>query len=308
MDPLSGFLELTVAVTTFAVAAYAVYLMVKIGEASGGLPVIGGAIASGAKKIGQAINNAMGFLFGGVAQYVGGAFHAMGVTLSRTWRLIAHTPHVVAEIAHVVGEDIYRLTGLRALVHSVTVLAHSLAHTLVKVGRELQGIEHGIKEFEKEISKGIGEDVLPRIRSLDKELTRLNNVVIPRIDAEAKAAEGTAENALGKIEAIPFPNVDTWAKAVAAGLAALGLDWLTSCRSNPFTGNKEACGLLGDLGHLLGLIAAIELLLNFDQAVHDCQDVAAVTVTGFMDVFGLSNPPVAAATAFDVDSFLAANG
>lgn len=286
---LAPFVPLVVAILCLALATIITVLMVNVMNSLGGLPVIGGKLAGLARSVAATITRVCSAALSGIEALIGGTFHRCATFLDRTWHLIAETPNVVAHLARVVGDGVYRVSGLRAAVHYLERIAHFALHKFGVIERELHGIEHGIKTLERELGKGIGEDVLPRLNSLDRELAKLRNKVIPGVKDIAEGAETDAQAALGKIEAIPYPtSAKSWGEAIAAGLTALGLGWL-SCRSNPFNRNPNACGALGDLGDLLGLIVAIEAALDFDALVHEAQDVAEVTATGIMDVFGLSN-------------------
>jgi hypothetical protein len=277
------------AILALGLALIATVLILAIFNSLSGLPVIGGKLVQLGHKVAQTIASACGAIASGVTAAVGVSLHAIGARLNATWRMMGEATAVLAHVARVVADHVYSLTGLRALVHRVTRIAHLTSATVRVVERRVHGIEHGLKTFERDISKGIGEDVLPRLRHEEKELTKLRHKVIPRLRAIAEGAEADAQAALGKIGAIPFPTgVKTWAEAIAAGLTALGLGWLR-CDANPFHRNPAACGLWGDLADILALVVATELALDFEQAVHDAQAVAAVTVEAFYAAFGLSN-------------------
>lgn len=284
---LAPFVPLVVAILCLALATIITVLMVNVMNSLGGLPVIGGKLAGLARGVASTISRVCASAVSGIDAFIGGAFHLMASYLDKTWRLISETPTVIAHIARVVGDGLYRATGLQASVRYLERIAHFALHKFGVVDRELHGIEHGIKVIERELGKGIGHDVLPRLGHIERELGKIEHKVIPGVRGIAEGAETDAQTALGKIEAIPWNvNWKTWAEAITAGLAAVGLDWLF-CRSNPFNRNDNACGALGDLADLLGLIVAIEAALDFDALVHEAQDVAEVTATGIMDVFGL---------------------
>lgn len=287
MDPVSGLAEFTLVIVSFAMVGSAIYFMLKLGQQMQGVPGIGGLIASAARAIGHGINVAFSAILGGVESFVGGSFHAAALLFDLTWDVLRGTPAVLAHMARIIGTLAYHVTGLHALVVYVHSFVHEINRVVIRLNREYVGIEHGIKTIEHELAKGIGEDVLPRIGHLERELSHLRNKVIPSIRSTADAAEQEASEALGKIESIPIPaGVKTWGEAIGLGLVAEGLSWLF-CRANPFNRNANACGQLGDLSDLLGLIVAIEAALDFDALVHEAQDVAEVTATGIMDVFGL---------------------
>ena len=286
---LAPLFPLVVALICLALATIITVLMIQVMNSLGGVPGIGGYLVKAARSVAQAITNVCGEALSGVDHLIGGAFHKCAEFLDKTWHLISETPHVLAQVAKVVGDGLYRVSGLKAAVHALSRAVHVVLHRFVAIGRELHGIEHGIKQLERDLSKGIGEDVLPRLRHLERRLTHITEKVIPGVKDLAGEAEADAQAALGKINAIPWSaDWKTWSEAIAAGLTALGLGWL-SCRSNPFNRNPNACGALGDLADLLGLIVAIEAALDFDQLVHEAQDVAEVTASVIMDVFGLSN-------------------
>lgn len=287
MDPVSGLAELTLVIVSFAMVGAAIYFMVKLGQQMQNVPGIGGLIASAARAIGHGISVAFSAILGGVESIVGGTFHAAASLFDLTWHVIRGGPAVIAQIARVVGTLAYHVTGLHALVVYVHSFVHEINRVVTRLNREYVGIEHGIKTIEHELAKGIGEDLIPRVKHLERKLAHIENKTIPAIEGVAGQAEADAQTALGKINAIPWNvNWKTWADAITAGLSLVGLHWLF-CRLNPFNRNDNACGQLGDLADLLGLIVAVEAALDFDALVHECQDVAEVAATGIMDVFGL---------------------
>lgn len=277
------------AVLALGLALIATVLILAIFKSLSGLPGIGGALQNLGHKVAQAIAGACGSIASGVTHLVGVSFHAVAALLNLTWRTMDEATTALVHIARVVGDHVAGLARIEGTVHNAVRALHTLLHRFVQIGGEIGRLRHQLRTFERDITRGIGEDVLPRIRSLDRELGKLRHRVIPKIREIAEGAETDAQTALHKVEGIPFPaGVKTWAEAVAAGLAALGLGWL-NCRSNPFSRNPKACNMLGDLSDLLGLIVALDVAVDFDQLVHDAQAVAEVTAEGVRDVFGLSD-------------------
>ena len=251
------------------------------------LPWIGSAIAGLLTRAEQAVAHACGTIEDGCDSLIGSSWHVLSRQMDRLWHVIVGTPTALLQLARIVGGHVYSVSGLRALVHFLTRLEHTTAARIRPLVRRLDHLLHRVKALEHDISKGIGEDVLPRIRSLDRELHKLRTGVIPRVEAEAAAAERDV-TALGEyVRAHYLANTqDEIAAAVAVGLAALGLGGLR-CNSNPFKDNPNACGLWGDLSALLGLAALTLGALNLEQLVGMMQGVTEETVGLVESTFGV---------------------
>lgn len=262
-----------------AMALAAALLMDKLASVFDGLPVIGGKIASLFKSAAQAITNAAGSLENGIDHLIGASWHALAGLTDSLWNEIKAHSGILAQYGGTLGRLLNFVLHLKALAGHA---AHSATHGLSRIAgieRELGRLEKREKALAHEVAKGIGDDVLPRIKSLDKALHNITHKVIPGLRSDVAAAEGDV-TALGEyVRAHYLANTeDAIAAATAVGLAALGLGGLR-CDSNPFKNNRNACGLWGDLSTLLGL-AAIPLEIASIYALIETAQEITPTVTG----------------------------
>lgn len=283
----------------FILAAALAWLSLKIIQALfgnfTGIAFIGGAIKSAEKATAQAVTNACGHIANGIDKAVGGSIAWVATQVVRVGRALKEPAIAVAQASILIKAAVIAIHGLRSLIHRIEHVGSSAGAGVKTLTKEYHGIERRVKTLEREIGHGIGDDVLPRLKSLDKELDHLKNRVIPGIRAAANDAENEAGIALGKIESIPFPaGVTTWAEAVAVAIPALGLSWL-ECNSNPFKGNKNGCGLWSQLGKLLGLAAFLTIAFDFRQFVEASDEVAGFigkSVAAFEGTFPVALPPL----------------
>jgi hypothetical protein len=251
------------------------------------IPVIGGKLASPLEGIAQAVSNALGAAEGRIDQALGASMHAMARLTEWTWREFKAHSGVIAAIASITANLATGYHALKSLVHHT---AHGVAGVLPRVKsleKEYHGIEHRVGRIEREIGKGIGHDLRIHVKALEEELSKVENKVIPNLRSLAHEAETEAERAFREVEAIPFPSAaKTWAEAIALALPALGLEWLR-CNSNPFKGNKNACGLWGDLAALLGLATAVLAVEDFEALVREMQAVEGEAIGLAKDLFNV---------------------
>lgn len=288
---LVPFVPLAVALLCLALATVITVLMVNVMQKLGGIPGVGGYLVSAARGVATTISRVLSAAVSGIEGFIGGTFHLAASYLDKTWRLISDTPAVLEHVARVVGDQLYRVSGLEALVRFVHSFVREISRDVTRLNKEYHGIEHGVRTLEHEISKGIGDDILPHLKTLDRAVTHLENTAIPALtDGVADAGENVT--ALGDYIAKNYVSeAQLLTEATAAAvLTAAGVSWLR-CNSNPFNRNTGACNLWGDLADILGLVVALEAALDFETLVHECQDVAAFTTTAIQDVFGLNAPP-----------------
>lgn len=285
---LAPFAPVVTALVTFALALMATFLILKVMESLGGVPVIGGYVVSWAERISKAISNACGHLFAGVEHLVGGGLHQMSVYLNETWGVLRKGNAALAHVAKVVGDTLYHVTGLRALVRSVTKLAHTIAHRFVTIGREIYRLDKRVKHLAHQVAVGIGDDILPRLKSLDKELTDLKQRVIPGVRGIAQEAEDdVAALRTWVTDNVPLLGTTALVGAVAWALSALGLGGLR-CNSLRNNMDKRGCSMWGAMDDLLGLVALGIVAAEFETLVHEAQEVTEFSVSAFDEVFGLS--------------------
>lgn len=250
------------AILCLALAALAAVLISGIFKSLGGLPGVGKYLASFGDAVAAAIARVLGLVFAGISAAVGGSLHWVAQTANRTWAIMRGTPAALAHVAGIVGTLVYTVSGLRALVHNAHTLAHTIARRFVLIGRELGRFEHQLATIEHEVAKGIGEDVLPRIKSLDKELNRIKHKVIPAIEADVNAIPGE----IADVETWVGDNFVPLARAglVTAVIAALGYLGLGGLRCNSLLSSlkNRGCGLWNGLEDLLGLFVDALILTD----------------------------------------------
>lgn len=244
------------------------------------IPLIGGKLASPLEAAESAITNAMGGVVGGIEKGIGKSWHLQARLMDWLWREIRSHGAALLAITTPLGAILETYRGIRSLVHHLTH-SNSLRASQVKhLTRELHGIEHRLKHLEHDVAKGIGDDVLPRIKSLDREVHKVTHETIPAI----RAAEDADAISIGRLwdwvrQHVAMPGSAAFTRAVAVALSALGLGWLR-CNSNPFNNNRNACGLWGDLAHLLE-IAAIPLeIASIYELIGVAQTVAEDVTKG----------------------------
>jgi hypothetical protein len=228
--------------------------MTKIGGVVRGVPGIGGALAGAADAIARAVTQACVALMGGIEALVGAGLHLLARYVDQTLEQWLSSAAIVGHLAELVGGALYRVSGLKALVHQLSTAMHIVLHRFVQIGRELVHVRTLIRTLEHDITKGIGEDVLPRIRSLDRRLHHLGERVTADFEAaEAQAAAATADlwSWLANIGSRPLDR--TFADVVAVALGALGLSGLR-CSSLLRSLSSRGCGLWSGLEDILGLL------------------------------------------------------
>ena len=282
--PLVGLDLLVVVLWALATALAIALVMDKLSSILSGVPWVGGKLSDAVKSMAQAITNAAGHLEHGIDGIIGGAWHALARYIDKMFeQFVAHSS-VLLHLARIVGHLAYSGTGLRALVHSVSRVAHAALHGVRTLEREYHGIEHRVKELEHEVAAGIGADVLPRIKSLDRELHKVEHKVIPAIEAELGAVEGDV-TALRRwiTDNIPIPGTDTFVSAIALALAALGLGGL---RCNTLLGSlrNRGCGLWSALEDILGLLFDAVIFVDLCQMLPEVEALFAAFEQPLVDV------------------------
>lgn len=260
--PLVGLDVLVVVLWTIAAALAIALIMSKIGAAIQSVPVIGGPLGGAVKSIARAVTNACGALMGGLEQLVGAGLHLLARYLDKYFEQFVVHAAVLAHLARIVGGAVFRVTGLHAIVHRLSRAVHVVLHRFVVVGRELYHLRHRVKRLEHDIAKGIGDDVLPRIKSLDRELARVEQKVIPAIESDVAAVEHEVGSLRRWItDNIPIPGTRAFTAAIAATLALLGLGGLR-CDSLRGALNRRGCGLWQGLEDLLGLLVDAVIVVD----------------------------------------------
>lgn len=244
-----------------------VYLVkALLGNAAGVLgkiPVVGGWIDSGLTSVEQ---KAVSWLAQGAAH----ADAQMGAAL-----------HELARVVDWLGEEIRRhanlielLAGVLGGSAGVALLSRvegSLVRRIGGVEATVVGALRRLGVAEDRLARGIGADVLPRIRSLDRELA---HVIEPEVDALRARARELEDGALRTFRWIKaHPNAlasAAFAGAVAWALARLGAGW-TRCNNWNKIG-KHVCGLPTNLiedvlGLSLALLAVVDPVAIAEAAI-----------------------------------------
>lgn len=253
--PLLALDVITVALWCIALALAIALVMDKLSSILNGVPWVGGKLSGAVHSMAQAITNAAGTLESGIDSAVGAAWHALSRYIDKLFnQFVAHSA-LILHLAELVGSGIYSVSGLRAFVRSISYVAHAALHLADRLQREFKGIEAGVKQIERELAQGIGNDVRISVKALEKEFAGLEKRVIPDLRAGIKTAEGEVTQLENFIKAIPGTRYLDWAAGIVA--AALGTGFLNLFRCPTFLGKTlgRGCGLWNDLEDLLGLFA-----------------------------------------------------
>jgi hypothetical protein len=247
---------------TIAAALAIALIMSKIGGVLQSVPVVGGPLGGAVKSIARAVTNACGALMGGIEQLVGAGLHLLARYLDKYFSQFVVHASLIAHLAHIVGRELYHVTGIGAIVHRLTKVVHVVLHRFVVLGREVYRLRHRVVRLEHDLAVGIGDDVLPRIKSLDRELAKVEHKVIPAIESDVAAVEGEV-GALRRwiADHIPIAGTEAFTAAVAIALGLLGLGGLR-CNSLKETLGRRGCGLWQGLEDLLGLLFDAALFVD----------------------------------------------
>lgn len=240
------------------------------------IPVVGGLLGGGLHSIEQHITNVLS----GAALSVD---HKLGAAM-----------HAVAREVDWIGREIRRHANLLELVAEILTGTVGLS-LLQKAIRDLIGRIHVNKAtadiavkrttiIEKRIERGIGEDVLPRLRSLDRELGRIEGRVIPGIAGEVQGLERGATRTWDWILRHPRTVASTaFAGAVAWAIARLGMGW-TRCNNWNRIGREVCSTPLNDIEGFLGIALGAAAIADLRDLVKIAQSVEKVTAEGVKDL------------------------
>jgi len=208
----------------------------------------------------QAIWHALGVAFRGLDAALGWQIHNLARLTNWLWREFKSHALLIAAIATPLGLLLTAYHALKALVHHLT--RNSTAHTkqLTRVEHRLHVLERRIEALQDQLAAGIGEDVLPRLKALEREAHTIRTKTIPAIQAADAQAEAAISDLWAWVHANVIPiGTTTFAGAVAVALSRLGLGGLR-CPGFLNLLKNRGCGLGGLLDALLGLaISALAL-------------------------------------------------
>jgi hypothetical protein len=252
-------LELAVLLLTLALATLATIIVVSLFETlirALSAVGLGGIVTDWLRSIEQALTSGLGSIERGVDAAIGHSWHAFARMADLVWRDIKEAAHsdwaIIESLAHLIG----RVTHLHAIAHGLERAWHGIEHGVNSLERWAIRQEHRIHKIEHDIAHGIGEDLLPRTKALEREVGRIDHTLIPDLTATIKAVKGDVSALRKWITAnVPLVGTSVFAGAVAIALADLGLSGL---RCSNFTRllRKFGCGLGSLLDDLLGLVVA----------------------------------------------------
>jgi len=273
--PLVALDVLVVALWAIATALAIALVMDKLSSILAGVPWVGGKLSDAVKSMAKAITNAAGTIEGGIDHLIGGAWHALSRYLDKWFNQLEAHSSVILHMAHLIGHGLYSASGLRALVHAASRVAHAAMHRVKTLEREYHGIEHRVKVIERTIGRGIGNDVRTKVNELEHWEAGIQQRVIPGLRQGIATAEGDLsdlERWLGVKAGLS--NLD-WATAlVATALGALGLGGLRcSTLGNLF--GKRGCGLWQGLDDLLGLLLDAVLFVDLCSLLPELETLFA---------------------------------
>lgn len=254
------------------------YLSLKIVQALfgplAGLPVVGSALAKLDHAISQSVANACGNILHPIDIVVGGSLSKIASLFRRIGGVISSHARVLLESSELVAALALAYHGVRTLSHDLHARFHGIDAEIRSVEREFHGIEHRVKSLEHALTRGIGHDLRLSLKADEKALHHLERRVIPSIRGDVATVEGEVGNLFdwikGKADII---GVGSFALAISAALAALGLDWL-KCNELSNVTKKRGCGMWSQLDKLLGLAGLLAVGFDFKEFVDAASEVA----------------------------------
>lgn len=257
------------------VVAFAKAFFGVAGSLLGKLPVVGGWLDATAHHIEQRITNVFGGFALKVEAVIGASWHGLARIVDRIGHDLAAHAGLLATIASFlpgvgVIADLYRA------IQTARLLVTRLAHAIV-------GIGHDLGTRVKVIEHGIGADVLPRIRGLERELGR----DLAHERARARAAERAAEREITNLwkwtrKHTLLAGSSAFVGAVAYALSKLGLDAIR-CPTLKSVYRKRGCNMWGDLDGLLLAALAVASSMSLVELAKAEQEVIGDLTTVVKD-------------------------
>lgn len=213
--------------------------------------------------------------------------------------------HELARVVDWLGAEIRRhanllvvIAGLLAGQPGIALIEQGLANLLRHSKVAQATANHALKTaiaLPRTVARGIGEDVLPRIKSLEREAGHIIGIDIPGIRAgEARLYRGIDD--LRKWvtrHALEAGTLATTA-AVAWALARLGSSWIRCSNWNRI--GKTVCGLPGNwIEDLLGLVADFLILENICQVIPWLEEGLSVVALPLVEVMTAAGAGLCAA-------------
>jgi len=254
---------------------------------SSNIPFAGSLTAGAIHGAERAISNALGTAISGIERRIAYQFHNLARIAGRVWHAIEGAAELIFALSVLAGAAV----TIPLWQHLTRPLYRAIAraeHTAIRA------IDHALA-VAKAFTHSVAQGVYPRLNALEHELTR----TIPREIRSARALAREAEDGVARL----WKRVRTLeqtvssgaiAAAVAAVLAAVGLDWI-ACNSRNNVNGQSGCSMWGEIEKVLGLAVLLTVAFDFPEFVQAAQVVAddiGSAVGSIEGTFGLSLSPL----------------
>lgn len=240
------------------------------------IPLVGGLTSSAIHSAEHAISNALGSGISTLERNIAHQFHNLARIVSHMWHVLEQAAVNIYDLAKILS-GFATLPNLASLERQLRSLVRGAEHSAeVAITHELARA----KAFTRSVAQGI----YPRLRAVEHDVTR----TIPREIKSARALAREAEDGVARLwkrvhgleQAVGASAI---AAAVAAALAAVGLDWI-ACRGRSSVNGKSGCGLWNDLEALLGVAFIGAEIASLDELIGVAQTVVTDVTTGIEDL------------------------
>lgn len=203
------------------------------GTILGKLPIAGGWINASAHHIEQRITNALGQVVIKLEAGIGAVWHFQARVVDWVGREINRHANLLSLIATLLN-PLQSIGTIQRAIHEARYLLHRLV-------ARIEGIGHDLGKRIGHVERGIGADVLPRIRGLERELHRTIEHDIASLRARDRALAREYDHLYRWLRSHPWTIVtDAFVGAVAIALTRLGLSWIR-CPSLGRLGRRFGC-------------------------------------------------------------------
>jgi hypothetical protein len=276
-------IELAVWVIAFGVLIFCilcVYITKAFFGVAGGtlgkLPVIGGWINSGIHSVEQRVVHVMSAAAAGAQSIAGAALHTLAREVDWIGREIRNHSNLLALLA-TLSLGAAQPWELQLLVRELRKLIRGNAGTASHA-------IHRLGNVEKRLEHGIGEDVLPRIRGVEREIDRVLDHDIASLRRRARTLDREYER-LWKWTRV---NTRAWgtlafAGAVAFALSRLKVGWIRCpklAKRGPALCNLDDALFAALLADSLLIVGSLSLV-EFAREMVDVTDTAVRPITTF---------------------------
>lgn len=226
----------------------------------------------------HAINAAIGAAVRTAQKVVGVSWHWAARYSERVWHSIETGQSFNASAAKVSAVQTAGINRLGTRQHSLARAAPTTAARVKTLEREYNGIEHQIRDLQREVGKGIGNDIRLHIKALEREAaniqTQINDVVVPHENTLTGEIGNILDWAGGKASLL---GIGSFAFAIAS---ALGLNSLGGFLCNEFRNilGRGCSNLWGGLESLLSLFIDVLVLTDLCKIIPE-----AVTFFGLIE-------------------------